>query len=155
MVLWSGLILQPWPSSLSPLSPGHNRAQDALPDTPMVLWSGLILQSWMILPISIFVTEWNGKIQWSKTVCQNTYTHIRITIIKSSMAWKQAVKKSMRIWMIFLKVVQGGSPRCPDNHDLSKCHRLHDLGRHAEPFNSLKLDSKNYSWQPPGSTLRS
>ncbi len=29
-----------------------------------------------------------------------------------------------------LKVVLGGCPRCPDNHDLSKCHRLYDLGRY-------------------------
>ena len=32
--------------------------------------------------------------------------------------------------LIFIKVVLGGSPRCPDN--LSKCHRLYDLGRHIE-----------------------
>ena len=31
-----------------------------------------------------------------------------------------------------LKVVLGGSPRCPDNHDLSKYHRLYDLVRHIE-----------------------
>ncbi len=31
-----------------------------------------------------------------------------------------------------VKVVLGGSPRCPDNHDLSKCHHLYDLGRHIE-----------------------
>ena len=30
------------------------------------------------------------------------------------------------------KVVLGGSPRCRDNHDLSKCHHLYDLGRHIE-----------------------
>ncbi len=29
-----------------------------------------------------------------------------------------------------IKVVLGGCPRCPDNHELSKCHRLYDLGRH-------------------------
>ena len=33
---------------------------------------------------------------------------------------------------IRLKVVLGGSPRCPDNHDLSEWHRLYDLGRHTE-----------------------
>ncbi len=30
------------------------------------------------------------------------------------------------------KVKPGESPRCPDNHDLSKCHHLYDLGRHIE-----------------------
>ena len=54
------------------------------------------------------------------------------------------------------KVVLGGSPRCPDNHDLSKCHRLYDLGRHHLPPISLTLSNltpKNYRWQPPGTTL--
>ncbi len=32
--------------------------------------------------------------------------------------------------IVYIKVVLGGCPRCPDNHDLSKCHRLYDLGRH-------------------------
>ncbi len=31
-----------------------------------------------------------------------------------------------------IKVVLGGYPRCPDNHDLSKCHHLYDFGRHIE-----------------------
>ncbi len=35
------------------------------------------------------------------------------------------------VW-VALKVVLGGSARCPDNHDLSKCHRLYDLGRYIE-----------------------
>ena len=33
-----------------------------------------------------------------------------------------------------LKVVLQGSPRCPDIHDLSECHRLYDLGRHIRPL---------------------
>ena len=38
-----------------------------------------------------------------------------------------------------VKVVLGGYPRCPDNHDLSKCHRLYDLGRHIEQPYTLPL----------------
>ncbi len=32
------------------------------------------------------------------------------------------------------KVVLGGYPQCQDNHDLSKCHRPDDLGRHLPPI---------------------
>ena len=48
---------------------------------------------------------------------------------------------------LVLKVVLGGSPRCPDNHDLSKCHPLYDLGRHIELYSPIKatLDCKKSS----------
>ena len=39
----------------------------------------------------------------------------------SSKVIRQGVKHT-------IKVVLGGSPRCPDNHDLSKWHCLYDLG---------------------------
>ena len=52
-----------------------------------------------------------------------------------------------------LKVVLGGHPKCTDNHDLSICHLLYDLGRHKEQpsyqFNSLNFDSKNNLWETP------
>ena len=31
-----------------------------------------------------------------------------------------------------IKLVLQGSPRSPDIHDMSECHRLYDLGRHTE-----------------------
>ncbi len=31
-----------------------------------------------------------------------------------------------------IKVVLGGYPRCPDDHDLSKCLHLYDLAGHVE-----------------------
>ncbi len=39
-------------------------------------------------------------------------------------------KKCNNCNIILFKVVLGGCPSCPDNHDLSKCHCLYDLGRH-------------------------
>ena len=48
------------------------------------------------------------------------------------------------------KVVLEGSPRCPDNHDLGKCHRLYALGS----LTASNLTPKNYSWQPSGTTLK-
>ncbi len=63
-------------------------------------------------------------------------------------------------WIRYLKVVLGGSPRCPDNHDLSKCHRLYDLGRHQDffvrvyQFSSLKFDSKKLFVTTPWDHLK-
>ena len=47
------------------------------------------------------------------------------------------------------KVVLGGYPRCPDNHDLSKCHRLYDLGRHMAAKNHLTPISLTVSTLTP------
>ena len=52
--------------------------------------------------------------------------------IKEECPHRRSVHKGELYCIMIFKVVLEGSPRCPDNHDLSKCHRLYDLGRHIE-----------------------
>ncbi len=79
---------------------------------------------------------------WSTNVLDPSLNIFETTIS----VWDEVMRAPIQLRCIFsytilanlevephaLKVVLGGFPRCPDNHDMSKCHRLYDLGRHIE-----------------------
>ena len=81
--------------------------------------------------------------------------------------WRKEKKVFLNVHQVFhfwecVKVVLHKSPRCQDNHDLSECHRLYDLGKqwgwlviptlrgHQGFWNTILV----HQWQNPGGPLK-
>ena len=78
---------------------------------------------------------------------------IFIILYKNGRGWPSGPVQKLKSSGSNVKVVLGGYPRCPDNHDLSKFHHLYDLGRHYHltpiSLTVSTLTHKNYPWETP------
>ncbi len=118
-----------------------------------------------------FITYQNNIYYLSRIIKKSSVLNVL------SMKWQWAYGPTLLPWnnhfrtykagLELLKVVLEGYRRCPDSHDLSECHHLHELGRHIQPLLAAKnllpttsltvltLTLKRYLEQPSRTTLNS